>query len=101
MSPIACSPPREIPYVVVIPDLMHRYYPELPEYRWPKPVARNTVYGRYARDAAAVEGFHAAAVAHGGVDAGGPGLRPRYGDGYFAAFVIDPDGHRIEAVWHG
>ena len=53
-TPIACSPPREIPYAVVIPDLMHRYYPELPEYRWPKPVARNIVYGRYARDAAAV-----------------------------------------------
>jgi glycosyltransferase involved in cell wall biosynthesis len=53
-TPIACSPPREIPYAVVIPDLMHRYYPELPEYRWPKPVARNIVYGRYARDAARV-----------------------------------------------
>jgi glycosyltransferase involved in cell wall biosynthesis len=53
-TPIACSPPREIPYAVVIPDLMHRYYPELPEYRWPKPVARNIVYGRYGRDAGAV-----------------------------------------------
>lgn len=51
-----------------------------------------------APDQAAVEAFHAAALAAGGVDAGAPGLRPQYGPGYFAAFVIDPDGHRIEAV---
>lgn len=49
----------------------------------------------------AVAAFHAAAVAHGGRDHGPPGLRPQYGPGYYAAFVIDPDGHRIEAVCHG
>lgn len=53
-TPIACPPPRCVPFVVVIPDLMHRYYPALPEYRWPKTLARDIVYGRYARDAAAV-----------------------------------------------
>jgi|JI10StandDraft_1071094.scaffolds.fasta_scaffold418780_2 catechol 2,3-dioxygenase-like lactoylglutathione lyase family enzyme len=47
---------------------------------------------------AAVTAFHAAALAHGGADNGPPGLRPNYGPDYFAAFVIDPDGHRIEAV---
>ena len=46
----------------------------------------------------AVERFHAAAVANGGADNGAPGLRPAYGPNYFAAFVIDPDGYRIEAV---
>jgi catechol 2,3-dioxygenase-like lactoylglutathione lyase family enzyme len=53
-----------------------------------------------ARSAAAVEAFHAAALAHGGTDDGAPGRRP-YGAGpnvYFAAFVRDPDGARIEAV---
>jgi catechol 2,3-dioxygenase-like lactoylglutathione lyase family enzyme len=46
----------------------------------------------------AVERFHAEAVANGGADNGAPGLRPAYGPNYFAAFVIDPDGYRIEAV---
>jgi len=47
---------------------------------------------------AAVARFHAAALRHGGVDNGPPGLRPQYGPGYCAAFVLDPDGHRLEAV---
>ena len=46
----------------------------------------------------AVDRFHAAAIAHGGRDNGGPGLRPHYGEHYYAAFVIDPDGHALEAV---
>ncbi|WP_421699356.1 VOC family protein [Ancylobacter sp.] len=46
----------------------------------------------------AVEAFHAAGLAAGGRDAGGPGLRPHYGEGYFAAFLFDPDGWKIEAV---
>ena len=47
---------------------------------------------------AAVDAFHAAAVALGGEDRGGPGLRPAYGATYYAAFVADPDGYRLEAV---
>lgn len=46
----------------------------------------------------AVDTFHAAALASGGIDDGAPGLRPRYGASYYAAFVIDPDGHKLEAV---
>ncbi|MDQ0348861.1 VOC family protein [Ancylobacter vacuolatus] len=46
----------------------------------------------------AVEAFHAAGLAAGGRDAGGPGLRPQYGEGYYAAFLLDPDGWKIEAV---
>ncbi|WP_202845481.1 VOC family protein [Luteimonas saliphila] len=53
-----------------------------------------------ARDRAAVEAFHAAALAHGGRDNGAPGERP-YHPGYYAAFVLDPDGNNIEAVFHG
>lgn len=48
----------------------------------------------------AVEAFHAAALASGGTDNGGPGLRPEYHASYYAAFAIDPDGWRIEA-YHG
>jgi catechol 2,3-dioxygenase-like lactoylglutathione lyase family enzyme len=47
---------------------------------------------------AAVDAFHAAALRVGGSDNGAPGLRPDYGDYYYAAFLVDPDGHRIEAV---
>src|SRR6266851_4071637 len=46
----------------------------------------------------AVARFHAAALKHGGQDNGAPGLRPEYGENYYAAFVIDPDGYRVEAV---
>ena len=45
----------------------------------------------------AVDAFHAAAIAAGGKDAGAPGLRPHYGASYYAAFVIDLDGHKLEA----
>lgn len=47
---------------------------------------------------AAVDAFHAAALGSGGTDRGAPGLRPAYGPAYYAAFVTDPDGHRLEAV---
>jgi catechol 2,3-dioxygenase-like lactoylglutathione lyase family enzyme len=47
---------------------------------------------------AAVDQFHQAALDKGGQDAGAPGLRPHYGDRYYAAFVFDTDGHKLEAV---
>lgn len=50
-----------------------------------------------AADPMAVREFHAAAVKHGGTDEGEPGPRPQYGDTYYAAFVRDPDGHKLEA----
>lgn len=54
-----------------------------------------------ATSAAQVAAFHAAALAAGGRDNGAPGLRPHYHPNYFAAFVLDPDGYNIEAVFHG
>ncbi|HEY1556807.1 MAG TPA: VOC family protein [Kofleriaceae bacterium] len=53
-----------------------------------------------AGSTAAVDAFHAAALAHGGTDRGAPGLRPQYDAGYYAAFVRDPDGNNLEAVHH-
>ena len=47
-----------------------------------------------------VEAFYRAALAAGGKDNGAPGLRPEYHANYYAAFVIGPDGHNIEAVCH-
>jgi catechol 2,3-dioxygenase-like lactoylglutathione lyase family enzyme len=53
-----------------------------------------------AKDRAVVEAFHRAAVAAGGKDNGPPGPRPQYHPGYYGAFVLDPDGHNIEACCH-
>ena len=54
-----------------------------------------------ARDRAAVDAFHAAALAAGARDNGAPGLRPEYHASYYGAFVIDPAGVNLEAVHHG
>jgi len=54
-----------------------------------------------AQDAAQVRAFHQAALQAGGSDNGAPGPRPHYHAGYYAAFVLDPDGYNIEAVYHG
>lgn len=69
------------------------------------PAAQGALTGRHhlafqARDRATVDAFYTAALAHGGKDNGRPGERP-YHPGYYAAFVLDPDGNNIEAVFHG
>jgi catechol 2,3-dioxygenase-like lactoylglutathione lyase family enzyme len=53
-----------------------------------------------AKSRTLVDAFHAAGVAAGGCDNGGPGLRPHYHTHYYGAFVLDPDGHNIEVVNH-
>ncbi len=56
----------------------------------------------FAADSRAlVDDFYAAALAAGGRDNGPPGLRPHYHPDYYGAFVLDPDGHNVEAVCHG
>jgi catechol 2,3-dioxygenase-like lactoylglutathione lyase family enzyme len=50
---------------------------------------------------AQVDAFYKAAIAAGGRDNGAPGPRPHYHANYYGAFVLDPDGHNIEAVCHG
>ncbi|GGZ41514.1 VOC family protein [Asticcacaulis endophyticus] len=69
------------------------------------PAAHGHLTGRHhlafqAKDEAMVQAFYEAALKSGGTDNGAPGLRP-YHPGYYAAFVIDPDGNNIEAVYHG
>lgn len=69
------------------------------------PAAHGKLTGRHhlafqAKDRAAVEAFHAAGLKAGGTDNGAPGERP-YHPGYYAAFLLDPDGNNIEAVYHG
>ncbi|HVM69714.1 MAG TPA: VOC family protein [Gaiellaceae bacterium] len=62
------------------------------------PVGTGTHVAFRAEGRAAVEAFHAAAVAAGGTDNGAPGLRPQYDERYYGAFVLDPDGNNVEAV---
>ncbi|MGH6652585.1 MAG: VOC family protein [Sphingopyxis sp.] len=53
-----------------------------------------------AADRPTVDAFHAAALAHGGSDEGGPGLRPHYHPDYYGAYVRDPEGNKLQAVCH-
>lgn len=53
-----------------------------------------------ARSRGEVEAFHRAALAAGGRDNGAPGLRPKYHQHYYGAFILDPDGYNVEAVYH-
>ncbi len=75
--------------------------PELWVMRVERPVPANAASGLHfcfdAPTRAGVDQFHAAAVKAGGRDNGKPGVRKDYGDKYYAAFVIDPDGYRLEA----
>ena len=61
---------------------------------------RGTHLAFLGRSREAINGFHAQALVHGGTCDGPPGIRDHYAPGYYAAFVVDPDGHRIEAVLH-
>lgn len=67
----------------------------------PSPVPADQASGLHvcfdAPSRASVDQFHSAALVSGGADNGKPGLRPDYGSNYYAAFVIDPDGYRLEA----
>ena len=70
------------------------------------PEAAGKLTGRHhlafqAKDQATVDAFHKAGLAAGGRDHGAPGLRAKYHPGYYAAFLLDPDGNNIEAVFHG
>lgn len=63
-------------------------------------VAAHTHVAFVADSRAKVDAFHAAGLAAGGRDNGAPGLRPHYHENYYGAFLLDPDGHNVEAVCH-
>jgi len=65
----------------------------------PHSVKQHTAFA--AKSRTQVDAFYAAALKAGGIDNGGPGLRRQYAPGYYAAFVLDPDGNNIEAVYRG
>lgn len=65
-----------------------------------EPVSDGVHIAFHCSERAAVDAFHAAAIAAGGHDNGPPGLRDQYHPNYYGAFVIDPDGNNVEAVCH-
>jgi catechol 2,3-dioxygenase-like lactoylglutathione lyase family enzyme len=65
----------------------------------PHSVKQHTAFA--AKSRTEVDAFYAAALKVGGIDNGAPGLRKQYASGYYAAFVLDPDGNNIEAVYRG
>lgn len=65
-----------------------------------QPVPRSLHVAFRAKDRARVAAFYQAAIEAGGTDNGAPGIRAHYHPNYFGAFVLDPDGHNIEAVCH-
>jgi catechol 2,3-dioxygenase-like lactoylglutathione lyase family enzyme len=65
----------------------------------PHSVKQHTAFA--AKSRTEVDAFYAAALNAGGIDNGGPGPRKQYAPGYYAAFVLDPDGNNIEAVYRG
>ena len=84
----------------------HFWYDELFVSTPDGPEAAGKLTGRHhlafqAQDRAVVDKFHAAGLAAGGRDNGAPGERANYHPGYYAAFLLDPDGNNIEAVHHG
>jgi catechol 2,3-dioxygenase-like lactoylglutathione lyase family enzyme len=74
--------------------------PESPDFGLTErePVEAAVHLGFAASDRATVDAFYEAALAAGGTDNGAPGLRPHYGESYYAAYVLDPDGHNVEVV---
>ena len=66
----------------------------------PADVGNGVMVSLRAPDRAAVDAFHAAGLAHGGHDEGAPGLRPHYGAGFYAGYLRDPDGNKLNAVFY-
>ena len=79
-------------------DASHTYLTILSSSNANKDPRRHWCFKSMSREA--VCAFHVAGLAHGGKDDGAPGLRPHYHESYFGAFLLDPEGNRVEAVCH-
>lgn len=87
-----------LPYAVAFGDKSPEFWVGLPHDQQPASVGNGVHISFAARNKAAVNAFHAAALAAGGTDDGAPGPRPDYGPDYYGAFCRDIDGNKIEAV---
>lgn len=86
------------PVAIAYGDGIPEFWVQLPSDRSVASAGNGIHVALEAPSEATVDAFHAAALAAGGSDEGAPGERPHYKPGYYAAFVRDPDGNKIEAV---
>ncbi|WP_029004601.1 VOC family protein [Azorhizobium doebereinerae] len=77
------------------------FFAQLPFDGRPPSVGNGSMVAFLAPSEAAVDAAHAAGLAHGGTDEGAPGPRPHYGEGYYGAYLRDPDGNKIHIVRRG
>jgi catechol 2,3-dioxygenase-like lactoylglutathione lyase family enzyme len=87
-----------MPYALAYGETTPSFWVGLPHNQKNADAGNGAHIGFVARTKAAVDNFHATALAHGGKDNGAPGPRPDYGPDYYGAFVIDMDGNKIEAT---
>ncbi len=81
--------------------LLPRFYVYLPYDGEPATVGNGSMVAFLAPTPEAVSTAHAGGLAQGGTDEGAPGMRPHYGDGYFGAYLRDPDGNKVHIVHRG
>jgi catechol 2,3-dioxygenase-like lactoylglutathione lyase family enzyme len=87
------------PLAIAYGDGYFEFWVQLPHDGGAASSGNGTHIALEAADQASVDAFHKAALAAGGSDDGAPGPRPHYGPGYYGAFVRDPEGNKIEAVF--
>jgi len=99
LAPLGCKRVMSFPGAAAYGKAFPEFWVQTPS-DGGKPQTANGVHVAFiAPDKAAVDAFYAAAMELGATDDGKPGPRPQYGDAYYAAFVRDLDGHKIEAMW--
>lgn len=96
---LGCRRVMEHPNAVAYGKRFPEFWVQAPIDGQPASIGNGTHIGFIAWSKAAVDAFHAAALAAGGIDEGAPGPRPDYGEPYYGCFVRDPDGHKIEAAF--
>ena len=81
--------------------VLPRFYVYSPYDRMPASAGNGSMVAFLAPSSTAVDAAYAAGIAAGGCDEGGPGLRARYGPGYYGAYLRDPDGNKVHVVFRG
>ena len=101
MGMLGLTEPFQAPGMIVYGDLTGPKLFIVPPFDGREATTGNgTHVALLAASRAAVDAFHAAALAHGGADEGAPGLRPHYHPNHYGAYVRDPDGNKLQAVCH-
>lgn len=90
---------EEFPGAVAYGKQYPEFWVQTPHDGAPAGTGNGTHFAFVADSPQAVDAFHAAALAAGGIDEGAPGPRPDYGPAYYGAYMRDPDGHKIEAAF--